>query len=137
MNIYFLSVNDIIAIHNVQIKRYGGLAGIRDLKLLESACFSVQASWDGKFLHSDIASMAGAYAYGIIKNHPFLDGNKRTGILSSLLFLDINDYGIKMTLKEYYLLPLEIAKSKMTLDEVINFFRVRLNSNIAKEEAEY
>ncbi len=86
----FLSVDDVLRIHQSTIEEEGGLAGVRDLGLLESAVMTPQQQFGGQFLHEDLAAMAAAYLFHLVKNHPFLDGNKRVGTLALLIFLDGN-----------------------------------------------
>jgi death on curing protein len=84
-------VEEVVNMHRAQIVTFGGLHGIRDIGLLGSAINTPQASFGGVFLHADIPSQAAAYLYHIVKNHPFLDENKRTGALSTIVFLKTND----------------------------------------------
>lgn len=86
----FLTLAEVIEIHNDQIQRYGGEGGIRDVGLLESALAQPEASFGGEWLHKDIYEMAAAYAYHIAQNHPFIDGNKRVALASALVFLGLN-----------------------------------------------
>ena len=86
----FLSVDDVLAIHEDTIGCEGGLSGIRDLGLLISAVMMPQQRFAGEYLHKGIAAMAAAYLYHIAQNHAFHDGNKRTAALSALVFLDVN-----------------------------------------------
>src|SRR3989304_8951446 len=88
--ITFLTLAEIVEVHADQIQRYGGSEGIRDMSLLSSTIAMPYASFSGRFLHSDLYEMAGAYAFHISQNHPFVDGNKRTALASALVFLDIN-----------------------------------------------
>ncbi len=113
INPSFLTLAEIIEIHNNQIKLYGGGQGIRDIGLLESALAQPEASFQGKWLHDDMLSMAAAYAYHICQNHPFVDGNKRVALASALIFLEIN--GISLLDPEQKLLTgmLKIATGKM------------------------
>jgi death-on-curing protein len=90
----FLSLSEVLAIHQDQIERYGGSSGIRDLDLLKSALGMPGATYGGEFLHTDIFEMASAYLFHIVKNHPFIDGNKRTGTVAALVFLDLNGYEV-------------------------------------------
>ena len=85
-----MQLADVVRIHVDQIERYGGLAGIRDLGLLQSAIAMPQASFDGEWLHRDLYEMAAAYAFHVSRNHAFTDGNKRTALASALVFLEIN-----------------------------------------------
>jgi death-on-curing protein len=77
------------AVHLDQIREHGGLPGLRDEDLLESALARPQHKWTYK-RRPDMASLAAAYAYGIISNHPFRDGNKRVGFLTAVIFLNLN-----------------------------------------------
>ena len=86
----FLTLAEALEIHTDQIKRYGGSGGVRDLHLLQSALAQPEASFGGEWLHKDLFEMAAAYAFHLTRNHPFLDGNKRTALASALLFLKLN-----------------------------------------------
>lgn len=90
----FLTVDDVLELHHMQIARYGGRHGLRDRGLLESAVAQAEASFAGKALHPDIPSVAAAYLFHICKNHPFVDGNKRTALAAAAVFLDDNGYEI-------------------------------------------
>ncbi len=90
----FLTFADVIRIHVDQIERYGGQVGIRDLGLLQSALAMPRASFGQEWLHRDLYEMAAAYAFHLSQNHPFVDGNKRTGLVCALAFLEINDVAI-------------------------------------------
>ena len=107
-----------VVIHSDQISRYGGEAGIRDMGLLESAIAQPQASFSGQWLHTDIRSMAAAYAFHISQNHPFFDGNKRAALASALVFLRMHGSRIrdpKSTLIDvmYQVAKGEIDKAKL------------------------
>lgn len=80
----FVPLVDVIDIHQRQIERFGGLDGIRDEGLLESAVAQPQATFFGEFLHPTICDQASAYLYHIAKNHPFIDGNKRTAFATMM-----------------------------------------------------
>jgi len=86
----FLTLAEVLDIHNDQIRRYGGKDGARDLGLLESAISIPQTGFGGRLLHSSLFEMASAYAYHISENQPFVDGNKRTALASALIFLEMN-----------------------------------------------
>ena len=91
--IFFLSVGDVIQIQENTIEVDGGIAGLRDPGLLESAVTMPQQQFGGEYLHPGLIDMATAYMFHIAMNHPFRDGNKRAAVLSALVFLDVN--GIK------------------------------------------
>ncbi len=86
----FLTLDEVLALHADQIERYGGSAGLRDAALLESALAAPQATFDGAYLHSSLPEMAAAYLFHLVKNHPFVDGNKRIGLAAALAFLGLN-----------------------------------------------
>src|SRR4051812_33138988 len=88
----FLTLDEVLIIHDEQLEAFGGLDGIRDLGLLESAIMTPQASFGGEYLHSFPFEMAAAYAYHIAQNQPFLDGNKRTALSSAMVFLEDHGY---------------------------------------------
>lgn len=86
----FLSINDVLAIHENTIEHEGGLPGLRDAGLLESAVLMPQQQFDGRYLHPGLAEMAAAYLFHICRNHAFHDGNKRVAALAALIFLRVN-----------------------------------------------
>ncbi|PKK88096.1 MAG: type II toxin-antitoxin system death-on-curing family toxin [Candidatus Wallbacteria bacterium HGW-Wallbacteria-1] len=88
----FLTLPEILEIHRDQINRYGGIPGIRDLALLKSAMAMPMATYSEEYLHTTIFEMAAAYLFHLVRNHPFLDGNKRVGAVATLIFLDLNGY---------------------------------------------
>lgn len=90
----FLSLTDAVRIHVDQIQHYGGLNGVRDFGLLESALAMPRASFGGEWLHRDRYEMAAAYAFHLCRNHPFTDGNERTGLACALVFLEFNGISV-------------------------------------------
>lgn len=86
----FLDLDDVLLIHEEQLARYGGGAGIRDAGLLDSALGTPRATFGGDVVHENLFAMAAAYAFHVAQNQPFVDGNKRTGLLAALVFLDLN-----------------------------------------------
>jgi death-on-curing protein len=109
----FLTLSDVLQIHEEQIETYGGINGIRDEGLLKSAVMMPQASFGGEYLHTDLFSIASAYAFHIAENQPFLDGNKRTALVASLVFLDINGLEILESEMQLYNAMIDIANKKM------------------------
>ena len=122
-NIRFLKIEEIIQMHIDQIRLFGGSHGIRDHKLLESAVYEPQASFAGAYLHKDVYHMAAAYAQGIIKNHPFIDGNKRTGIVSAFVFLQYNNCELDFDQDEFFALAIDIATSKIIYAKIAAYFK--------------
>ena len=86
----FLALDEVLAFHADQIRRYGGRPGVRDLELLKSAVSTPEAAYGGDYLHTNLFEMAAAYLFHIVRNHPFVDGNKRTGLIAALAFLGLN-----------------------------------------------
>ena len=122
----FLTKEEVLFAHETQIALYGGSSGIRDTGLLESALAMPQMSFGGAFLHVDHYEMAAAYLFHIISNHPFIDGNKRTGAVAALTFLDLNGYwfddniGLDAALES---LVLSVACGEAGKDKIAAFFR--------------
>lgn len=125
----FLNTDDVLMIHEVHIGMFGGLAGVRDLNLLKSAVLAPQASFNGSYLHADVFAMAGAYMHGI-KNHPFFDGNKRTGISCGLVFLKVNDMSCNFSNNDLVELGISIANSTRSLENISE----RLRNNYLSEK---
>lgn len=114
----FLTVDEVLVIHEAQLARFGGAAGLRDAGLLESAVAQPEASFAGEYLHTDLFAMAAAYLFHIVQNHPFVDGNKRTGLLAALVFLDLNGISIDRATPRLYELTMAVASSRMQKDGV-------------------
>ena len=120
--IIFLSCKNILDIHDSMINFYGGAQGIRDIGLLESAIAQPRATFAGSFVHKSIHEMAAAYFFHIIKNHAFVDGNKRTGLVSTNSFLIANGYEFKWSTTKLYQLAIDVACSKTSKPELIKIF---------------
>lgn len=122
----FLTLDEVLALHADQIRRYGGSDGIRDLGALESAAAVPQASFGGELLHPTLAEMAAAYLFHISQNHPFLDGNKRTALAAALAFLWLNGRRLEADEDELYELVLGVADGRVTKADAASFLRPRL-----------
>ena len=88
MEFRFLTLEDVLELHEMQLNSYGGATGIRDLGLLKSAVMTPQASFGSEYVHAGVFEMAAAYAFHVAENQPFVDGNKRTALACALVFLD-------------------------------------------------
>jgi len=119
----FLTFGEILEIHEDQLVRYGGSAGIRDPGLLQSALAQPRATFEGRLLHADLFEMAAAYLFHLVQNHPFIDGNKRAGAVAALVFLRLNNCDIKATDKELESLVLSVAKGKTKKHTIAQFLR--------------
>lgn len=113
MKTYFLSYEQILFIHKNQIQNYGGMYSIRDKNLLKSAIVQPKITFKGKYLHVNIFQMAAAYLFHIVNNHPFIDGNKRTGLVVALVFLEMNNVLVNESNEKMEKIVLKIAQEKM------------------------
>ena len=105
-----LTVDDVILLHEKILDKTGGIRGIRDTNLLESAVNSLFATFGGEDLYKTLDDKANQLCDSLIRNHSFLDGNKRIGILAMLVFLDLNGKKLNITNDEIVALGLGIAK---------------------------
>jgi len=106
----YLSTNQVLVLYNEIVEETGGSKGLRDIGMLESAVARPRATFGGKDLYSDVFSKAAALGYSIIRNHAFVDGNKRIGYMAMEIFLRTNGYGLKATLDQKYTFVMEIAQ---------------------------
>ena len=109
---YWLTREEGLTLHDMMLSHYGGIAGVRDENMLESALARAQQLF--AYGKPSMAEMAAAYAAGIVKNHPFLDGNKRTGFMLGAGFLERNGFEFQATEAEAALRTLALAAGEMT-----------------------
>lgn len=119
----FLGIDEVVEIHKDQIARYGGEPGIRDVGLLQSAVAMPQAAYGGEFLHADVFAMAAAYLFHIVKNHPFIDGNKRVGTVAAIVFLALNGFELDADEDELEQTVLAAACGKNDKESIGGFLR--------------
>lgn len=119
----FLTLDEALAIHADQIERYGGALGIRDRGLLESALAMPEATYAGQDLHPSLPEKAAAYLFHLVKNHPFVDGNKRVGLAVALVFLAMNGVRVRATDDELVDLVMGIAEGRSSKSDVAVFLR--------------
>ena len=120
--IKFLTLSEVLQILEDQIRNYGGAYGVRDLNLLSSAIYMPESSFNGNYLHKTVPAMAAAYAFHIYQNHPFIDGNKRVALASSLVFLDLNGYEFDCDEEILYNEIVGVAKSEVKKEKLILFY---------------
>lgn len=113
-----LSLPQIHNIYKKMIDRTGGSYGVRDVGLLESAIQHSLQTFDGNDLYTSVTEKCAAICYSIIKNHPFVDGNKRMGIFLLLIFLEINDVHVEYSQLELVELGNGIANGTIELSEI-------------------
>ncbi len=123
MSPLFLGLEEVLEIHHDQITRYGGTEGIRDLGLLQSALSMPQAGAGNQYFHADLFEMAAAYLFHIVRNHPFVDGNKRTGVTAALVFLEMNGIQIRASDQALVQTVLAVAEGKLQKGALAGFFR--------------
>lgn len=120
----FLSLDDVLELHQEQLRAYGGSDGLRDIGLLESALAQPSASFSGVPLHRDLFEMAAAYLFHLVQNHPFIDGNKRIGLEAALVFLELNGCSIEVEDEKLIDLVFTTAQGKATKAIIAEFFRL-------------
>lgn len=116
-----LSKGQIIKIHNMLIEQTGGSNGIRDEGLLDSSLNAPFQTFDGEYFYRTIKAKAAKLGYFLVKNHPFIDGNKRTGILVMITFLEINGFEITCTDEELITLGLGLAEGTINDKDLLNW----------------
>lgn len=117
----YLTVEEVILIHDRALEQFGGLAGIRDRGALESAIENIKSTMFGMDLYHTIFDKASALLHGIVSNHAFNDANKRTGLTATLLFLKANNVSIKFSMKAFEDLVVEVAQGQHSREEIANF----------------
>lgn len=115
---YYLSTTQVLAVHDQMIKRFGGSYGIRDIGLIESALLRPQSTFDGKDLYFSIYDKAAALLHSLLKNHPFVDGNKRTALTATGIFLILNGFKLVNSQKEEVSFTLKVANNTLTLQKI-------------------
>jgi death-on-curing protein len=123
----FLTLDEVLAIHADQIRRYGGSHGVRDVGILGSALAMPQASFGGVRLHASLAEMAAAYLFHVAQNHPFVDGNKRTALAAALAFIWLNDQRLEAGEDELAELVMGIAAGRLGKADAAVFLSARLH----------
>ena len=121
-------MSEVLDIHNRQINKFGGTSGIRDEGLLDSALAQPQATFGGQFLHPTLPEQAAAYLYHLAKNHPFVDGNKRTALAVMLTFLRINGYRLDLSADAIYQMVLDVVEDKMSKEALGEFLQKHIKT---------
>ena len=131
----------VIALHDRQIAEHGGSTGVRDESLLQSALARPQQLFAYGDPAPDLADLAASLAFGIAKNHPFVDGNKRSAHVTYRTFLALNDAELEATQEEKFLAILSLAESKMSEKEFAGWLRARIRittrGQVQEARAEY
>jgi death on curing protein len=120
----WLTVELVLAIHETQLRRFGGPPGIRDQGALESALGRPQNKW--AYESADLAAMAAAYAFGIARNHAFVDGNKRAALLAMVTFLGLNDIDFRVAEAEAAVIIRDLAAGSVSEEGLTRWIRDNL-----------
>ena len=124
-NPHWLNRTVVDAIHDEQIREHGGLAGLRDENVLESALARPRNKWSYGGV-TDLAILGAAYAFGLVTSHPYSDGNKRVGFLTMVTFLGVNSYDFNATDTEVLNEILALAAGRIGEGELADWIRKRM-----------
>ncbi len=119
--ILFLTIDQVLRLHQHTIHDHGGKAELRDKGLLISAIAQPEASYGGVYLHETVFKMAAAYFFHISQNQPFTDGNKRVGLLSMFAFLEINGYELTVEDDLMYTMLISVAEGRNGKGQLAEF----------------
>ena len=120
----WLSLDIALAVHDRQLAEHGGPSGVRDAGMLESALSRPLNQWT--YGEDDLCALAAAYAFGIARNHPFTDGNKRTAWVFARVFLKLNGQNLAFTPREAIDCVLALAAGELSEDALADWFRERI-----------
>ena len=123
MAVHFIPGDVVLMIHADLLQRYGGLPGLRDRGLLESALAQPRVTFGGKFVHKTLFEKAAAYGFHLSRNHPFVDGNKRVAFVLMDLFLQKNGWEIVADEEEAYLMMIALASGRLTKTELASWLK--------------
>ena len=119
----WINLRVIKAFHDRQIKEHGGLPGLCDEGLLSSALSRPENAYQYSNPKPDVAELAAAYGFGLAKNHPFNDANKRTALIAMRLFLKLNGYDLTASPEDKYRMIIRVAASDISEDELAQWLR--------------
>lgn len=121
--IKYLTADQVLAIHDQLITRFGGLPGLRDKNLLYSALEAPKVAFGNKEMYPSIFEKAAAYLYHLARNHPFNDGNKRTAYVAVLAFLKANQAKINFKIQDLEQIVVDVANGKIDKEMLAQFFK--------------
>jgi death-on-curing protein len=122
----YLTLNEVLEVHRQVMAQSGGAEGLTHLPALESALAQPQMTFGGEDLHPTLVDKAAALGFALIKNHPFLDGNKRTGHAAMEVFLVLNGYEIRAAVDEQEHVILQVASSEIDREEFTAWLRTHV-----------
>jgi len=121
----YLSVEQLLRLHQMQLRAFGGSAGLRDRAGLEAAAARPQMTFGGEDLYPDLAAKAAALMHSLVMNHAFLDGNKRVGAMAAELFLTVNGYDLGAADDDLVELTLAVARGEVSPEALAIWIRQR------------
>lgn len=119
----YLTVQQVLDVHKSILNQYGGSHGLRSQELLESAVFRMKATFGGVDLYEDNFAKAAALLESLCKNHPFVDGNKRTAFTCAVTFLEINGYEMKFDQEEGEEFMIDVASSRYSFEAIAEYLK--------------
>lgn len=122
--IIFLKTEQVLFIHDQMIKRFSGSLGVRDLGLVESAVARPKSTFGGEYLYQTIFNKAAALLQSLLKNHPFVDGNKRTALTSAGLFLKKNGYKLINSHKQEVEFAVRVDNGNLTIEQISKWLKI-------------
>jgi len=122
----YLAVDQVLALHALQIRRYGGAAGLRERGGLEAAIARPQMTFGGEDLYPDLPAKAAALMHSLVMNHPFVDGNKRVGAHAALLFLRANHVELAIAPADLTAMTLSVARGETSAEALAIWLRQRV-----------
>jgi len=118
-----ISIKQILVLHEFELVKHGGSSGLRDIGMLKSAVARPFATFGGEDLYPGVFMKCAALIQSIVKNHPFLDGNKRTAFVSSTVLLKLNKYNLTVTQKEAVKFMVRVANENLSVDEISSWLK--------------
>jgi len=128
----YLSVQQLLRLHEIQLRAFGGSSGLRDRGGLEAAAARPQMTFGGDDLYPDLAAKAAALMHSLVMNHPFVDGNKRVGAMAAELFLAANGHELEADDEALADLTLAIARGEVPAEALAVWIRQRSRPSIAR-----
>jgi death on curing protein len=126
MMLHWLTKHEVLAVHAMQLAWFGGASGVRDEGLLESALARAQNIASYAEETPSLAVLAAAYGSGIVRNHPFVDGNKRTGLVTAFTFVERNGFIVTASQQDAYFIFYELAAGKLSEDELAKWLEANI-----------
>ncbi len=121
--IHFLNVAQVLLIHDQMVRKFGGSFGVRDLGLIESAVARPQATFSSEYLYKTIFDKAAALLQSLLKNHPFIDGNKRTALTSAGVFLRLNGFKLQNNHQEEVEFAVNVDNEHLPVEQISKWLK--------------